>query len=77
LHSSIVCFHSSLHTVRQYYPWLYTILRLHLLLLLQVYSVRDSNLCLTGTAEVPLAGVYMDKVLNEKVSGEGLHDLSF
>eukprot|EP00878_Enallax_costatus_P002889 GHUV01003083.1.p1 GENE.GHUV01003083.1~~GHUV01003083.1.p1 ORF type:complete len:503 (+),score=138.63 GHUV01003083.1:661-2169(+) len=32
----------------------------------QVYSVKDSNLCLTGTAEVPLAGVYMDKVLNEK-----------
>jgi seryl-tRNA synthetase len=29
--------------------------------------VKDSNLCLTGTAEVPLAGVYMDKVLNEKV----------
>ncbi len=28
----------------------------------QVYSVRDSPLCLTGTAEVPLAGVYMDKV---------------
>jgi hypothetical protein len=38
-----------------------------LLLLLQVYSVKDSNLCLTGTAEVPLAGVYMGKVLNEKV----------
>ncbi|KAF6255001.1 putative seryl-tRNA synthetase [Scenedesmus sp. NREL 46B-D3] len=32
----------------------------------QVYSVKDSNLCLTGTAEVPLAGVYMDKVLAEK-----------
>ncbi|WIA23340.1 hypothetical protein OEZ85_000104 [Tetradesmus obliquus] len=32
----------------------------------QVYSVKDSNLCLTGTAEVPLAGVYMDKVLSEK-----------
>lgn len=28
--------------------------------------MKDSNLCLTGTAEVPLAGVYMDKVLNEK-----------
>jgi hypothetical protein len=43
------------------------VLSLLLLLLLQVYSVKDSNLCLTGTAEVPLAGVYMDKVLNEKV----------
>jgi hypothetical protein len=32
---------------------------------LQVYSISGSNLCLTGTAEVPLAGVYMDKVLDE------------
>lgn len=32
----------------------------------QVYSVADSPLCLTGTAEVPLGGVYMDQVLNEK-----------
>lgn len=31
----------------------------------QVYSVQDSNLCLTGTAEVPLGGLYMDKVLDE------------
>jgi hypothetical protein len=51
--------------VRQHYSTL--LLLLLLLLLLQVYSVKDSNLCLTGTAEVPLAGVYMDKVLNEKV----------
>jgi seryl-tRNA synthetase len=29
----------------------------------QVYSVADSSLCLTGTAEVPLAAVAMDKVL--------------
>lgn len=29
----------------------------------QVYGVRDSGLCLTGTAEVPLAAVTMDKVL--------------
>ena len=29
----------------------------------QVYGVRDSGLCLTGTAEVPLAAVAMDKVL--------------
>jgi hypothetical protein len=28
----------------------------------QVYSIQDSQLCLTGTAEVPLGGVYMDKV---------------
>ncbi|GBF92787.1 seryl-tRNA synthetase [Raphidocelis subcapitata] len=32
----------------------------------QVYSVEDSPLCLTGTAEVPLGGVYMDQVLLEK-----------
>lgn len=31
----------------------------------QVYSIQDSPLCLTGTAEVPLGGIYMDKVLNE------------
>ena len=31
----------------------------------QVYSVRDSPLCLTGTAEVPLAAVAMDAVLSE------------
>lgn len=30
----------------------------------QIYGVRDSSLCLTGTAEIPLAGVYMDKILN-------------
>jgi len=32
----------------------------------QVYSVKDSPLCLTGTAEVPLGGLYMDQVLAEK-----------
>jgi len=31
----------------------------------QVYSVQGSPLCLTGTAEVPLGGVYMDKILSE------------
>ena len=31
----------------------------------QTYSVADSDLCLTGTAEVPLGGVYMDKVVEE------------
>ncbi|MEW5315552.1 MAG: hypothetical protein WDW38_006973 [Sanguina aurantia] len=31
----------------------------------QVYSIQDSALCLTGTAEVPLGGVYMDKILSE------------
>lgn len=30
-----------------------------------MYSVRDSPLCLTGTAEVPLAAVAMDSVLSE------------
>jgi seryl-tRNA synthetase len=28
-----------------------------------VYSVADSPLCLTGTAEVPLAGLHMDAIL--------------
>ena len=32
---------------------------------LQVYTVQDSSLCLTGTAEVPLGGIYMDKLLQE------------
>ncbi len=35
-----------------------------ILCLAQVYSVQDSPLCLTGTAEVPLGGIYMDKVGN-------------
>ncbi len=29
----------------------------------QVYSIADSQLCLTGTAEVPLAGLHMDALL--------------
>ena len=32
---------------------------------LQIYSVRDTALCLTGTAEIPLGGVAMDKILSE------------
>ena len=32
---------------------------------LQVYSVQDSSLCLTGTAEIPLGAIYMDHILNE------------
>ena len=32
----------------------------------QVYSVQDSPLCLTGTAEVPLAGIHADKILAEE-----------
>ena len=32
---------------------------------LQVYSVRDSLLCLTGTAEVPLGAYHMDQILGE------------
>jgi seryl-tRNA synthetase len=30
-----------------------------------VYSVAGSNLCLTGTAEVPLGGIYMGRTLSE------------
>ncbi|GLC33588.1 hypothetical protein PLESTM_000089000 [Pleodorina starrii] len=32
----------------------------------QIYAVEDSALCLTGTAEVPLGGVYMDRILAEE-----------
>ncbi|KAK9902854.1 hypothetical protein WJX75_008582 [Coccomyxa subellipsoidea] len=32
----------------------------------QVYSIRDTSLCLTGTAEVPLAAVYMDQIIPEE-----------
>ena len=43
---------------------------------MQVYSVRDSLLCLTGTAEVPLGAMYMDQILTEdqlpiKLAGYG------
>ncbi|GMH39068.1 hypothetical protein BSKO_06966 [Bryopsis sp. KO-2023] len=31
----------------------------------QVYGVRDSDLCLTGTAEVPIGGMFMDKTVEE------------
>eukprot|EP00898_Chlorokybus_atmophyticus_P007715 jgi/Chlat1/7945/Chrsp68S07370 len=31
----------------------------------QVYSVADSDLCLAGTAEIPLGGLYMDEILTE------------
>ena len=34
--------------------------------LAQVYSVQDSLLCLTGTAEVPLGAMYMDQILSEE-----------
>jgi seryl-tRNA synthetase len=32
----------------------------------QTYNVENSDLCLTGTAEVPLGGMYMDKVIEQK-----------
>jgi seryl-tRNA synthetase len=32
----------------------------------QTYSVEGSDLCLTGTAEVPLGGFYMDRIIEEK-----------
>lgn len=31
----------------------------------QVYSVQNTDLCLAGTAEIPLGGVYMDAILSE------------
>lgn len=33
--------------------------------LTQVYSIMGTDLCLTGTAEVPLGGIYMDQVVDE------------
>lgn len=35
-------------------------------LILQVYSIQNSQLCLTGTAEVPLGAVYMDQIIDEQ-----------
>ena len=35
------------------------------MLAFKVYSIQDSALCLTATAEVPLAGIYMDQILAE------------
>ena len=32
----------------------------------QIYSVAGTDLCLTGTAEIPLGGVFMDQILDEK-----------
>ena len=31
----------------------------------QVYSIENSDLCLAGTAEIPLGGLYADKILEE------------
>ena len=31
----------------------------------KVYSIKDSDLALAGTAEVPLGGLYMDQILDE------------
>ena len=33
---------------------------------MQVYSIEDSPLCLTGTAEVPLGGMYMDRIIPQE-----------
>lgn len=32
----------------------------------QVYSIKDSDLALAGTAEVPLGGLYMDQIIEEQ-----------
>lgn len=32
----------------------------------QVYSVENSDLCLTGTAEIPLGGMFLDQILPEE-----------
>ena len=33
---------------------------------MQVYSVAGSDLCLTGTAEVPLGGMLIDQIIPEE-----------
>lgn len=33
---------------------------------LQVYAVEGSEMCLTGTAEVPLGGMLMDQIIPEE-----------
>ena len=32
----------------------------------QVYSIADSDLCLVGTSEITLGGLYMDTIIDEK-----------
>ena len=32
---------------------------------MQVYSVEGTDMCLTGTAEVPLAGMLLDQIIPE------------
>jgi seryl-tRNA synthetase len=32
----------------------------------QTYSIEGTDLCLTGTAEIPLGGLFMDGVIEEK-----------
>lgn len=32
----------------------------------QVYHIKDTDKCLVGTAEIPLAGMYLDKILTAK-----------
>lgn len=32
----------------------------------QVYSVEGTDLCLAGTAEILMGGLYMDRILSEK-----------
>ena len=29
----------------------------------QIYSIQDHNLCLTGTAEIPIAGMYANQTI--------------
>lgn len=33
---------------------------------MKVYAIEGSDLCLTGTAEVPLGAVYMDQIIPEE-----------
>src|SRR5947209_6430399 len=35
----------------------------------QVYSIANHNLCLVGTAEIPLAGMYADQIIPAEQAG--------
>ena len=41
-------------------------LLLPMMMVLQTYNIEDTDLCLTGTAEIPLGGVYMDQIIPEE-----------
>lgn len=45
---------------------LYELLLAQFSMSLQVYAIEGSDMCLTGTAEVPLGGMLMDQIILEE-----------